>query len=60
MSMQQVDFRPAPFYFINDRLDREEIKIQLKLMKESGVSGFFIHPRSGNTEQPYGSRAWFE
>lgn len=60
MSMQQVDFRPAPFYFINDRLDREEIKIQLKLMKESGVSGFFIHPRAGNTEQPYGSRAWFE
>ncbi len=58
--MKQVDFRPAPFYFINDRLDREEIGIQLKLMKQSGVSGFFIHPRAGNTEQPYGSRAWFE
>ena len=58
--MKDFGFRPAPLWFINDRLDRKEIDRQLKLMKQSGVSGFFIHPRAGNTCQPYGSRAWFE
>ena len=31
------DFKPIPFYFINDTLKKEEIDRQLKLMKESGV-----------------------
>ena len=58
--MKKFGSGPAPFWFINDRIDRKEIDLQLKLMKQSGVSGFFIHPRAGNTCQPYGSREWFD
>ncbi len=54
------DFKPIPFYFINDTLEKEEIDRQLKLMKESGVGGFFIHSRCGLTEYGYGNKRWFE
>ena len=58
--MKELNLRPAPFWFLNDRFEREEIKKQLLAMKESGVSGVFLHPRAGNTTQPYGSELWFE
>ncbi len=57
--MNENSYAPAPFWFLNHRLDKEELLRQLGLMKESGVSGFFIHPRAGlNT--PYGSKEWFD
>ena len=54
------DFRPIPFYFLNDTLEIEEIDRQLSLMKESGVAGFFLHSRCGLTESGYGNRKWFK
>lgn len=52
------DYAPIPFWFLNHRLEKEEITRQLKLMKQSGVSGFFAHPRAGLLT-PYGSDEWF-
>ena len=57
---KEFDYRPAPFYFLNDRLTEDEIEKQMPLLKKSGISGFFIHPRCGNTVQPYASDEWFE
>ncbi|MBU0478421.1 hypothetical protein KKC91_07630 [bacterium] len=51
-------YSPAPFWFLNHRLEEREIKRQIKLMSEAGVSGFFIHPRAGLLT-PYGSEQWF-
>lgn len=52
------DNRPAPFWFLNHKLQKEEIERQIKLMKKSGLSGFFIHSRAG-LKTPYGSDEWF-
>ncbi len=51
------DFRPIPFWFLNDRLEKEEIDRQLILMKESGVSGFYMHARCGL--DCFGDEGWF-
>lgn len=58
--MKNFDFRPAPFWFLNHDLQKEEICEQLDLMRESGISGIFLHPRAGNYYQTYGSKEWFE
>lgn len=52
-------YKPTPFWFLNHQLEKEELLRQLQLMKESGVPGFFMHPRAG-LKVPYGSCAWFE
>lgn len=57
--MKKNNYAPAPFWFLNHRLEVNELRRQLQLMKESGVSGFFIHPRAGLLT-PYGSKEWFE
>ncbi len=57
--MKKFDFRPAPFWFLNHKLEDSEIVRQLDLMKTAGVSGFFMHPRAGNYPQTYGSKEWF-
>ncbi|MBQ7209235.1 MAG: hypothetical protein IJS01_15675 [Lentisphaeria bacterium] len=53
------DYSPAPFWFLNHRLEKEELKRQIGLMKEQNISAFFLHPRAGLLT-PYGSREWFE
>lgn len=53
------DYAPAPLWFLNHRLERDEIRRQLRLMKGAEVSGFFMHPRAGLLT-PYGSAAWHE
>jgi len=53
------NYAPAPFWFLNHRLEKDEIRRQLRLMKETEVSGFFIHPRAGLLT-PYGSAEWHE
>ncbi|MDO8685804.1 MAG: glycosyl hydrolase, partial [Clostridiales bacterium] len=53
------DYRPAPLWFLNHKLEKEEIKRQIGLMKNCGVSGFFMHPRAGLLTQ-YGSEEWFD
>ena len=53
------DYRLAPLWFLNHKLEKEEIKRQIELMKDCGISGFFMHPRAGLLT-PYGSDEWFE
>ena len=53
------DFRGAPFWAWNAKLEPEELIRQIRLMKEMGLGGFFMHARVGlNTE--YLGKEWFE
>ena len=42
-----VEYRPVPFLFLNHYLEDEIIIWQIKEIKEKGLRGFFMHPRSG-------------
>lgn len=52
------EFRAVPFYSLNDSLSEEELVRQLKLMKEGGYGGAFLHSRIGLLT-PYLSEEWF-
>lgn len=47
-----------PFWFLNDRLEAGEIRLQVRAMQAQGVRGFFLHPRQG-LAQPYLAEAFF-
>ena len=57
---KNVGYQPAPFYFINDTVDREELAHQLDCMKENGITDFFMHVRDGILDQAYGTDFFFE
>ena len=53
------EFRGAPFWAWNSKLDADELHRQIKIMHEMGLGGFFMHARVGlNT--PFLSEEWFE
>ncbi|MBE6903468.1 MAG: hypothetical protein E7480_02560 [Ruminococcaceae bacterium] len=52
-------YRPIPFWSWNDKLCPEELKRQVRMMKEAGMGGFFMHARSGLVTE-YLSDEWFE
>ena len=58
IKLSMDDYRPAPFWFLNHRLEKTELLLQLKLMAEQGIKAFFLHPRAGLLT-PYGSDEWF-
>jgi len=53
------EYRSAPFWSWNDKLDIKELKRQLDEMKSGGMIGGFIHSRVGLIT-PYLSKEWFE
>ena len=53
------EFRGAPFWAWNGKLDSEELRRQIRVMKEMGLGGFFMHSRVG-LDTPYLSKDWFE
>ena len=53
------EWRGAPFWSWNGRLDPEELRRQVRDMKEHGMGGFFMHSRSG-LQTPYLGREWME
>ena len=53
------EYRSAPFWGWNDRIQAEETDFQIREMKEKGMGGFFIHSREG-LETPYLSEEWME
>lgn len=55
--MPGAKYRSLPFWAWNGRLDTEEIKRQIGLMKEQGIGGFFMHSREG-LETPYMGEEW--
>lgn len=50
---------PAPFWFLNEKLDEKELTWQIKEMKKNGLSGYVMHARYG-LEVPYLSEEWFK
>ena len=54
-----AEFRGAPFWAWNSRLDADELHRQTAILKEMGFGGFFMHARVGlNTG--FLSDQWFE
>lgn len=52
-------YRPIPFWSWNDKLDKEELRSQVRWMKEQGFGGYFMHARSGLITD-YLSDEWFD
>ena len=52
------EFRGAPFWAWNGKLEEEELREQIRMMKEMGLGGFFMHSRVG-LDTPYLSDEWF-
>ena len=54
-----VDYRSAPFYSLNDKLDTSELIRQIKGFKAGGFGGSFLHSRGGLLTE-YMGREWWE
>lgn len=52
-------YRSVPFYSLNDDLNSSEVDRQLRLFKEGGFGGTFLHSRIGLLTE-YLSEAWFK
>ncbi len=54
-----AEFRGAPFWAWNAKLEPDELRRQIQIMKEMGLGGFFMHARVGlNTK--YLGKEWFD
>ncbi len=53
------EYRGAPFWSWNDRLDAQELERQIDEIERAGMGGFFIHSRSGLLTE-YLSDEWME
>jgi len=42
-----VEYRPAPFLFLNHKMEDDELIWQVQQIKDKGLRGFFMHPRPG-------------
>ena len=54
-----AEFRGAPFWAWNSRLDAAELERQITILKEMGFGGFFMHSRVGLDTEFLGNE-WFE
>jgi hypothetical protein len=50
--------QPYPFWFWNGKMEAEEIRRQLALMREAGITEFILHGRTG-LQTPFLSEEWF-
>ena len=51
------EYRSAPFWSWNDKLESEELKRQVREHAEKGLGGYFMHARIGLIT-PYMSEEW--
>lgn len=51
-------YRGKPFWAWNGRLEERELRRQIRIMKEMGLGGFFMHSRVG-LATPYLGEEWF-
>ena len=54
-----MQWRGAPFWSWNGRLEKDELLRQVHVLKEMGLGGFFMHSRTG-LETEYLGEEWFE
>ena len=54
-----VEYRGAPFWAWNAKLEPERLREQIRSMKKMGMGGFFMHSRVG-LKTKYLSREWFD
>ena len=52
------DYRGAPFWAWNGKLEPEELRRQIRIMHRMGLGGFFMHSRVG-LDTAYLSKDWF-
>jgi hypothetical protein len=52
------EFRAAPFWAWNNKLEEPELRRQIRIFKSMGLGGFFMHSRVG-LDTPYLSEEWF-
>lgn len=52
------EYGAIPFWSWNDKLEENELRSQIRTMKELGMGGFFMHARGG-LETEYLSDDWF-
>ncbi|WP_411347252.1 hypothetical protein [Paenibacillus sp. WLX2291] len=52
-------YRAIPFWSWNDRMDPQEIRRQVREMKQAGLGGYIMHARAG-LETPYMGDEWME
>lgn len=52
------EYRAKPFWSWNGKLEKEELKRQIEVMKEMGFGGYFMHSRTG-LETEYLGEDWF-
>ena len=53
------ELRGAPFWAWNSVLDTDNLRRQIRTMKQMGFGGFYMHSRTG-LDTPYLSDKWFE
>jgi len=53
------EFRGAPFWAWNGKLEPQELRRQIQVMHRMGLGGFFMHSRVG-LDTPYLSKEWFD
>ena len=54
-----AEYRGAPFWAWNAKLDPEELVRQIRIFKQMGLGGFFMHSRVG-LDTEYLGREWFD
>jgi hypothetical protein len=53
-----AEYRSAPFYSLNDRLDTAELVKQIHAFRDAGYGGFFLHSRTGLLTEYLGKEWW--
>lgn len=53
------EYRGAPFWAWNGKLDPNELRRQVRVMHRMGLGGFFMHSRVG-LDTPYLSKEWMD
>ncbi len=59
LKMPGKEYRGKPFWSWNGEMNAQELRDQIKTMKEMGLGGFFMHSRTGLTTTYLGDE-WFD
>jgi hypothetical protein len=54
-----MKYRPVPFWSWNDKLENDELRLQIKHMYDVGLGGYFMHARGGLLTE-YMGEEWFD